>query len=82
MPIEKVELGVDDTWFQTQLSSRPGRYAWTGWETEWRATPGQYMLKCRATDANGDTQPLTPPWDMAGFGNNAVQTVPVLVGAP
>jgi hypothetical protein len=34
---------------------------------------------CRATDANGDVQPLTPQWNHAGFGNNAVQRVPVTV---
>jgi hypothetical protein len=25
-----------------------------------------------ATDASGETQPLDPPWDNVGFGNNAV----------
>ena len=28
---------------------------------------------------NGDTQPLDPPWDNVGFGNNAVHRVHVTV---
>jgi DMSO/TMAO reductase YedYZ molybdopterin-dependent catalytic subunit len=81
VPIAKVEFGAGDTWVDAELSDRPGRYAWTHWETEWHAETGQYLLKCRATDANGKTQPLDPPWDVAGFGNNSVQSVPVLVKA-
>lgn len=79
VPITKVEFGVDDEWSQARLQPGPGQYAWTGWQAEWDAGPGQYLLKCRATDANGAVQPLEPPWDVAGFGNNAVQTIPVLV---
>ena len=37
------------------------------------------MLACRATDANGETQPLEPRWDAGGFGNNAVHRVHVTV---
>ncbi len=32
-----------------------------------------------ATDANGNVQPLEPPWDAAGFGNNAVHRVRIKV---
>jgi DMSO/TMAO reductase YedYZ molybdopterin-dependent catalytic subunit len=42
----------------------------------WDATPGAHVLECRATDANGYTQTLEPPWDAVGFGNNAVHRVP------
>ena len=42
----------------------------------WNATPGAHVLECRATDANGYTQTLEPPWDAVGFGNNAVHRVP------
>jgi len=38
-----------------------------------------HELRCRATDATGAVQPLEPPWDVAGFGNNAAQRVEVLV---
>jgi hypothetical protein len=29
---------------------------------------------------NGNVQPLDPPWDQAGFANNAAQQVNVFVG--
>ena len=44
-----------------------------------RHKPGEHELSCRATDANGETQPLEPRWDSGGFGNNVVQRVRVTV---
>jgi hypothetical protein len=41
--------------------------------------PGEHELCSRATDAAGNVQPLEPPWDLTGFGNNAVQRVAVRV---
>ena len=43
------------------------------------AAPGAHELRCRATDATGANQPLEPPWDVTGFGNNAAQRVEVTV---
>jgi len=34
---------------------------------------------CRATDAAGNTQPLTGAWNHGGYCNNAVQRVRVKV---
>ena len=36
-------------------------------------TVGEHELSCRATDAAGNTQPLDPPWNFQGHGNNSVQ---------
>jgi len=80
VPITKVEFGVNSNWVEASLSPRPGRYAWTRWEVTWDAKSGDHVLRCRATDANGSVQPFEPPWDVAGFGNNAVQSVSVFVG--
>ena len=79
VPIEKVEVAVDGQWQAATLEPRHSSYAWTGWRTTWKATPGEHELMCRATDANGQTQPLEPPWDNAGFGNNVIQRVAVTV---
>ncbi len=59
----------------------PGKdvYAWSAWHCNWKAEPGHYRLRCRATDERGDMQPLVSRWDHAGFGNNVVQTVDVWV---
>ena len=80
VPIEQVEFSDDgENWTIAKLSKKANKYAWAGWTCEWQAKPGEYQLMCRATDANGTIQPLTPPWDESGFGNNAVQRVQVTV---
>jgi hypothetical protein len=79
VPIERVEVAVDGIWQDAALDPPGDRYAWRGWRTVWDAEPGEHDLMCRATDAKGETQPLDPPWDQVGFGNNAVQRVHVTV---
>jgi DMSO/TMAO reductase YedYZ molybdopterin-dependent catalytic subunit len=79
VPVARVEVGVDGAWHDAALEPAQGRYAWRGWRLDWDAQPGEHVLTCRATDANGETQPLEPPWDQVGFGNNAVQRVQVTV---
>lgn len=77
--ISKVEFhdGVD--WQDASLSEPTGQYAWTKWSIEWDAKPGTHVLRCRATDSKGNTQPLEPVWDASGFGNNVVQSINVFV---
>ncbi|MBX2880646.1 MAG: sulfite oxidase [Granulosicoccus sp.] len=77
--IEKVEFSDGNKWQEASLTAPSGRYAWTKWSITWNAQPGEYQLRCRATDTNGETQPLEPPWDAAGFGNNQCHTVSVYV---
>lgn len=79
VPITRVEFGVDGTWRDAKLKAPKGRYAWTGWQVDWRARPGEHVLRCRATDANGAVQPMEAPWDASGFGNNMVHEVGVYV---
>jgi DMSO/TMAO reductase YedYZ molybdopterin-dependent catalytic subunit len=78
-PIAKVELGVDGLWAEAQLDPPATTYAWRGWRFEWEALRGEHVLACRATDANGEIQPLEPQFDRGGFGNNAIQKVQVTV---
>jgi len=78
-PVTEVALGVDGEWTRATLETTASPYAWVGWRATWRATEGAHELACRATDATGTTQPLEPPWDLSGFGNNAVQRVQVNV---
>ena len=88
-----VNVSPDDVRPVDQLTFRPvldlasldpptGTYAWRGWRFQWQAKPGERVLQCRATDANGEVQPLTQRFDRAGFGNNAVHTVAVTVRGP
>ena len=79
VPVAKVELGIDGNWMPADLDQATGKYAWRGWSFNWDAKPGTYVLSCRATDAAGETQPLSPRWDVAGFGNNYVHRIKVTV---
>ncbi len=78
-PVTRVELGVDGEWIEAELGRSVGEWAWRGWSCGWDATPGEHVLSCRATDADGNTQPLEQPWNLQGMGNNLVQEVPVTV---
>lgn len=80
--VKRVEFAVDGTWQDAQLDApdpAAGPHAWRRWGMRWQATPGAHELRCRATDATGAVQPLEPPWDVTGFGNNAAQKVEVFV---
>jgi DMSO/TMAO reductase YedYZ molybdopterin-dependent catalytic subunit len=79
VPIVGVEVGIDGRWTNARLEAPAGKFAWRGWRLVWDAAPGRHELSCRATDAEGATQPLEATWDVGGFGNNGVHRIPVLV---
>jgi DMSO/TMAO reductase YedYZ molybdopterin-dependent catalytic subunit len=78
-PVARVEVGVDGAWTDAQLDPAVGEFAWRGWSYAWDASAGEHELSCRATDAAGNAQPIAPPWNRQGMGNNLVQTVAVSV---
>lgn len=77
-PIAKVEWAVDGAWRDAALGSSR-ELCWRAWSAVWDAAPGGHELSCRATDENGNVQPLEAPWDLSGFGNNSVQRICVTV---
>jgi DMSO/TMAO reductase YedYZ molybdopterin-dependent catalytic subunit len=80
--IAAVEVSTDGgaTWSPAELGDAAlGRWAWRAWRYVWDAEPGEYELCCRARNEAGDEQPLTPPWNVGGYVNNAVQRVAVTV---
>lgn len=79
VPIARVEVSVDGKWRDARLDPVAGPWAWRGWSFEWDAAPGECVLACRATDANGNVQPDDPVPDVTGFGNNSTQRVEVTV---
>jgi len=78
-PIRRVEFAVDGAWQDAMVDASAGGHAWRRWTARWDAPRGAHELRCRATDETGAVQPLEPPWDVAGFGNNAAQRVEVNV---
>jgi DMSO/TMAO reductase YedYZ molybdopterin-dependent catalytic subunit len=77
--VTRVEFAADGQWRDADLDAPAGEHAWRGWRASWDASPGEHELRCRATDASGQTQPLEPEWDATGFGNNSAQRVAVTV---
>jgi DMSO/TMAO reductase YedYZ molybdopterin-dependent catalytic subunit len=78
-PIDRVEVGLNGAWEDAQLDAALGDHAWRGWSHDWDAEPGEHQLSCRATDVAGNVQPIEPPWNYQGMGNNLVQTITVSV---
>jgi DMSO/TMAO reductase YedYZ molybdopterin-dependent catalytic subunit len=79
--VARVEVSTDGgaTWLEAQLEPEVSPYTWRGWSFPWEARPGRYVLCVRATDTQGQAQPLTQPWNFQGMGNNTVQRVQVVV---
>ncbi len=77
--VTRIEFAIDGAWRDATLEAPAGPHAWRCWRTRWQASPGAHELRCRATDASGAVQPLEPPSDVTGFGNNAAQRVEVNV---
>ena len=70
---------MDGAWAEAELGPALGPFARRAWSYRWEASPGEHVLASRATDAAGNAQPLEPPWNHGGFGNNLVQLGPVTV---
>ena len=61
--ITEVEVSTDDgkTWNPTHLEPSNDRWLWSRWSYLWDASePGKYVIKARAVDEAGRTQPQTP----------------------
>jgi sulfane dehydrogenase subunit SoxC len=77
-----VDVSTDggNSWAPAELGDAElGRWAWRSWRFAWDARRGEHDLCCRARDAAGNEQPLTAPWNLGGYKNNAVQRVRVTV---
>jgi hypothetical protein len=64
-----------------ELDAPLGEAAWRGWRFDWDAAPGEHVLCSRATDSAGNSQPLAAAWNLKGYANNAVESIPVVVAA-
>lgn len=78
--ITRVEVSINDGhWMPVSL--RPvAQYSWTGWQIDWSPpAPGDYLIKVRATDDKGFTQPDAPTASSFPDGSTAVQATVVRV---
>jgi DMSO/TMAO reductase YedYZ molybdopterin-dependent catalytic subunit len=80
--ITEVLVSTDSgqSWRPAQLGKDLGRYSFREWTLPWTpAKPGACELKCRALNRLGETQPLEPLWNPAGYLRNVVETTEVTV---
>jgi hypothetical protein len=80
--ISRVEVSLDrgKTWQPVELREPNLPRAWTRWDVEWNARPGEHVILPRAIDTRGNTQPAAMPWNAQGYGYNVPVPHPVKVG--
>lgn len=55
--VGKVEVSIDGgDWREARLADDVTSDAWRQWRYEWAATPGEHVVRVRATDGDGTTQ--------------------------
>ena len=80
--VTTVEISVDNgkNWSSAQLTGAPVKNAWRFFEYCWqKPQPGQHVLIARATDSNGNTQPLKHDPDRGAYMINFLLPIPVEV---
>jgi sulfane dehydrogenase subunit SoxC len=79
--ISRVEYSLDRgaTWQPAALREPNLAQAWTRWDFEWNARPGDHAILTRAVDEHGHAQPATVPWNAQGYGYNVPVPHPVKV---
>lgn len=80
--IREVAFSSDggQTWRVAQLGADLGRYSFREWRIGFTPSKaGTHVLMTRALNRIGETQPLEPLWNPAGYLRNVVERVPVEV---
>src|SRR4030088_1705654 len=77
--IKDVAVSTDGgkTWAQASLGKDLGKYSFREWQMLVRLAAGAHELKGRAPSNGGETQPMEPLWNGAGYLRNVVETVRV-----
>jgi DMSO/TMAO reductase YedYZ molybdopterin-dependent catalytic subunit len=77
-PITRVDVALtgEGEWLPADLQPPTDPYSWQEWSFQWTdAAPGRHTIRARATDAAGNVQPDSPPWNRLGYGNNAIEVL-------
>ncbi len=82
--IARVEVSMDGgkSWQAARLTGKSARFCWRLWELPWR-TPkkaNKLTLMCRATDSNGQSQPMRRDPARRNYLVNHVLPVEVVIG--
>jgi len=77
--IKEVAVSTDDgrSWTPARLGRDFGKYSFRQWTLPVKLAAGAHDLRVRATNNAGETQPMEPRWNPAGYLRNVVETVRV-----
>lgn len=79
--IERVQISMDYglSWQDAELERAPNRFAWATFESDIDLPEaGYYEIWARATDSDGNSQPMVVPgWNPRGYGNNQSHRIAV-----
>lgn len=75
-PIKRVLVSPDNgrSWQEAKLGEDLGRYSFREWRLGMTLASGRHPLRVRAETASGETQPMEPRWQPAGYMRNVVET--------
>ena len=67
--IKEVAVSIDGgkSWTPAKLGKDLGKYSFREWKLPVKLAAGSHELKVRATNNAGDTQPMEPFWNPAGY---------------
>ncbi|MGB5984270.1 MAG: sulfite oxidase [Desulfobacterales bacterium] len=74
--IDSVAVSLDNgkTWHAAVFTTPRTPYAWRHWRYDWRPREkGAHTILARATDADGNRQPMSAHWNVLGYENNGVR---------
>lgn len=76
-PIKRVLVSPDNgrSWQEAKLGKDLGRYSFREWKLGLTLASGRHALRVRAETAGGETQPMEPRWQPAGYMRNVVETI-------
>lgn len=79
--IDRVEYSFDQgkSWQRARLREPNIAKAWVRWDADWGAKAGKHLIRVRASDERGNTQPERVPYNQQGYLFNAMVDHPITV---
>jgi len=74
--ISQLDVSLDGgrSWSPAEFIGPHEPFSWRQWQYVWNPVKkGVYCLMARATDSQGNDQPMEARWNVLGYGNNGVQ---------
>jgi DMSO/TMAO reductase YedYZ molybdopterin-dependent catalytic subunit len=83
-PIDQVEVSIGwSPWQTARLIGERRRRSWQWWELVTQCEPDENsrssIVRARATDLAGNTQPERPEWNRLGYGGNAIHAISITI---